>query len=283
MFKQQKSSQILLTLSTCFYVLKSKFPPEKYVKWMSNLLSLVDNFNLVIYTDQRSFDYIKDILDIKHYHVRIVLKSLEDFNLYKYKNEWIRNHCDSNLRLHHHISWELNMLWNEKIFFVRDTINKGYFKTIYYGWCDIGYFRNYPNNIHTELLNNWPNPKKLLNMPFLSNYIHYTRVQKDNDIYINELESVNNHYLNNLPSHPCSDLSKNFFAGGFFILKSGMINIYSKLYEEKLKYYFEKKYIIKDDQTILLDIIATNSQLFYIHENFATNIDEWFMFQLVLS
>jgi len=281
--KIKQTPQILLTLSTCFYVLKSKFSPKKYVKWMSNLLSLANKFNLVIYTDTLSFEYIKSVSGLSNPNVRIVLKPLEEFELYKYKDEWIRNHSNSNLKLHENISWELNMLWNEKVFFVKDTIHKGYFKTIHYGWCDIGYFRNNPNNIPTTLLNNWPSTKKLLSMPFISNYIHYAKVQKNSEIHTNELHHVNNHYLNNLSTHPCSDLHENHFSGGFFILKNQIINSYAKLYEEKLKYYFDNKYIIKDDQTILLDIIATNSQLFYIHENFITGMDEWFIFQLILA
>jgi hypothetical protein len=203
--------------------------------------------------------------------------------LYKYKEYWIKNHTNSKLSLHANIDWKLNMLWNEKIFFVKETVSKGYFNTLYYGWCDIGYFRNNPNNIHTDYLKYWPNYIKLLKSPFVDNFIHYARVQKNNNVYINEIEHVKNHYINNLNTHPCSDLSTNYFAGGFFILRNNIVNFYSKIFEDKLKYYFDNNYTIKDDQTIVLDIISTNKQLFYIHENFNNKLDEWFAFQQILS
>jgi hypothetical protein len=49
---------MLITLSSCFYILKSKFPIKQYIKWMNNFISLVNNFNLVIYTDDYSSQYI---------------------------------------------------------------------------------------------------------------------------------------------------------------------------------------------------------------------------------
>ena len=43
------------------------------------------------------------------------------------------------------------MLWCEKISFVKKTIEKNYFNTDWYGWCDIGYFRE-SNNDLTDLI-----------------------------------------------------------------------------------------------------------------------------------
>jgi hypothetical protein len=53
-------------------------------------------------------------------------------------------------------AWELNMLWSEKIAFVQETIRNHYFDTEYYGWCDIGYFRNRQADTHTSNLMSWP-------------------------------------------------------------------------------------------------------------------------------
>jgi hypothetical protein len=211
-------------------------------------------------------------------------KNLHEFKLYKYKNEWIKNHEQSNLFLHKNIAWELNMLWNEKVFLVEETINNRYFKTLYYGWCDIGYFRNRPQNIHTKYLTQWPNLVKLLKPPFTNNLIHYANVQNDELIYNNELTLtyIQKHYQENLPQHPNSDLNQNFVAGGFFILNKQMINLYTYIYRAKLEYYFSNNYTIKDDQTILTDIIATNRNLFYIHDILETTLDKWFAFQEIL-
>lgn len=42
-----------LTFSSCFYIIKSKFDPRFYIEWMNNLISIVNKFNLVIYTDEK--------------------------------------------------------------------------------------------------------------------------------------------------------------------------------------------------------------------------------------
>lgn len=277
-----KSGPILLTLSTCFYVLKSKFPIQQYVKWINNFLSIVKNINLVIYTEPISYNYISHLINLDNPHIKVIIKLLTEFKLYKYHNQWVNNHKQSGLNLHENVSWELNMLWNEKVFFVEDTIKNEYFKTFYYGWCDIGYFRNNLDNIHTKYLHNWPNMVTLLKQPFTNNVIHYACVQKNNELYKNELLHIKKHYEENQLDQPSSDLLKNYFAGGFFILKHQMIQDYTKIYEEKLEYYFNNSYTIKDDQTILTDIIATNQNLFCIHNIFKSHFNEWFAFQKIL-
>ena len=38
---------MLITFSSCFYIIDSKFEPTKYIEWMRNFISIVNNFNLV--------------------------------------------------------------------------------------------------------------------------------------------------------------------------------------------------------------------------------------------
>lgn len=148
-----------ITLSSCFYVIKSKFEPSKYIEWMNNFISIVNNFNLVIYTDLDSLKYIKTNNNPK---IKIIIKPLGEFYNYKYRDYWIENHR-KNFPLNNKTSWELNMLWSEKISFVKETVERTYFETEFYGWCDIGYFRNrvgeYTDTNISELTN-WPNTNK---------------------------------------------------------------------------------------------------------------------------
>jgi len=149
-----------ITFSSCFYIIKSKFEPSQYVEWMNNFISIVNNFNLVIYTDQNSIKYIKTN---ENPRIKVVIKSIEDFYNYKYKDFWIENH-KKNLLLNDKSCWELNMLWAEKIPFVKQTIQRKYFDTEFYGWCDIGYFRNRIHDYidtNTSQLINWPNKDKI--------------------------------------------------------------------------------------------------------------------------
>ena len=275
-----------ITLVTCWYNIKSKFSSNIYVSWIKNFLSIVNNFNLVIYTDSESYKLISKLAKINNNKIRIVFKSFEKFYTYKYKDYWINNHKKSNMLLHKQTDWKLNMLWNEKVFFVEDAFKNKYFDTPFYAWCDIGYFRNNNDDLNTKYLQLWPNTNKLFSEPFSQNVIHYGCVQNDNIKFVSLATKYNNFYKQNKDNiltkeEPNTDYETVCFAGGFFLLQQNLINYYVKIYSEKLEYYFAKEYFIKDDQTIVSDIIFTNPTLFYIHtENNAFN--NWFMFQRLL-
>ena len=140
------------------------------------------------------------------------------------------------------------------------------------------------NTTNTEklLLGGWPHPKKLLSLMYTSSpLIHYGCVQNDINVF-NELKNtVLDHY-----SNKDTYINKNYltdcFAGGFFILPSVIINQYVEIFDEKLNYYFSNNYFIKDDQTIIMDCIFTNPQLFSIHYESYIYYDNWFMFQRIL-
>jgi hypothetical protein len=241
---------------------------------------MVNNFNLVIYTDKESFDILKQLfinnplmankIGVK---IKIIIKPLEDFVGYKYKDHWSRNHQSSGLDLHEKIDWKLNMLWCEKVHFINETVTNKYFVTPFYGWCDIGYFRNRSNDSNTNILLNWPNPLKLLT---LTKGIHYACVENNQNIY--------GSLLTNIRCGPLSKdkLSQKCFAGGFFIIRPHLIQPYSIIFDTKLRYYFDNNFIVKDDQTILLDCIANNPKLFCLHWEQDLNYDNWFMFQRIL-
>jgi hypothetical protein len=139
--------------------MKSKFDPSIYIEWMSNFISIVNHFNLVIYTDENSRKYIPE-KTLENQRIKIVIKPLDQFYNYKYKDSWIENH-KNNLMLNDKTCWELNMLWSEKIMFVKETSERKYYDTEFYGWCDIGYFRNRDGDIHTTHLKNWCSSDKI--------------------------------------------------------------------------------------------------------------------------
>ena len=281
--EKQNNKNNLITFSSSWYVMKSKFPVEMYLTWIKNLLSIVNNFNLVIYTDTSSFKYIVNLIDKTNKQIKIIIKPIEEFYTYKYNDYWIRNNDISDMELHKNIDWKLNMLWNEKVFFVQETIKHNYFNSLYYGWCDIGYFRNNPNNTHTYFLNNWPNNNILMKPQFNNTLIHYGLVQNDTTIFKNLKEEIKNHYTNELKTPPTNKYNAISFAAGFFVLKKEIINIYAKIYDDKLSYYFSNNYFIKDDQSITMDIIFTNPELFYIHTENNEAYNNWFMFQRILK
>ena len=276
---------ILITFSTCWYIVKSKFPVEQYLEWINNLFSIVNNFNLVIYTDIDGFNSLKTLFQLENYikkkdQIKIIIKPMNEFYGYRYKADWIKNHNSSQLLLHKMVDWQLNMLWCEKIHFVNETICNDYFTTKYYGWCDIGYFRNLSADKLYQL-KSWPSPLTLLfNFP---GKIHYGCVQDDQIKYNGLREDIVKHYVNNNKTIsnfnpiPINKIEETCFAGGFFILTRPLAEIYGKIFDIKLQYYFRNNFIVKDDQQIIMDCIFTNPQLFCVH--FSSN---WFMFQEML-
>ena len=280
-----KGNPILITFSTCWYIVKSKFPIEQYLEWIHNLFSIVNNFNLVIYTDNDGYNSLKSLIQASDFitkrdKIKFIIKPLNEFYGYRYKDAWIKNHDSSELALHKKVDWQLNMLWCEKIHFVNETIRNKYFATPFYGWCDIGYFRNLGLNKFSRLTN-WPTSLSLIfNFP---NKIHYGCVQTDAEKYNGLRSDINKHYNNNNTNNNCrppipkNKIEELCFAGGFFILTKPLAEIYGRTFDIKLQYYFKNGFTVKDDQQIIMDCIFTNPQLFQIHYS-----SDWFMFQELL-
>ncbi len=265
-----------ITFSSCFYVLKSKFEPDIYIDWMNNFISIVKNFNLVIYTDQNSVKYINTR---ENPRIKVIFKPIEHFYNYKYHDKWIENHNKNHL-LNNLVDWKVNMLWSEKLWFVNETIKNKYFETELYGWCDIGYFRNRDNDMNTQDLNNWANADVLKNID--QSKIHYGCVRNDIEIknYLNSI--VNNKNDVGLPKLEIP-AQINCIAGGFFIIHKDKIGWWTSTYDRKLDLYFKNGYLVKDDQIILLDCIFSNIDKFAIHTENNNLYDNWFMFQRILA
>ena len=285
--KTTKDVPILITFSTCWYIVKSKFPISTYLEWIKNLFSIVNNFNLVIYTDTDGYNLLKQLILTDNFlkkkdKVKFIIKPMNKFYGYRYKDEWIKNHNNSQLSLHKKVDWQLNMLWCEKIHFVNETIGNKYFDTMYHGWCDIGYFRELSYK-KMKMLIGWPSALTLLTK--FSNKIHYGCVQTDaikykmlqNDV-ITHYSSKNNTLIRkSSPPISYEKIEEICFSGGFFILTQPLAEIYKRIFDIKLQYYFKNGFTVKDDQQIIMDCIFTNPQLFQIH--FSEN---WFMFQELL-
>jgi len=266
-----------ITFSSCFYIIKSKFDATTYIEWMNNFISIVNNFKLVIYTDESSSHYIPKATLVNS-NIKIVLKPLEQFYNYKYKPFWIKNH-DKNILLNDKSCWELNMLWSEKIWFVKETIERKYFETNWYGWCDIGYFRNRLKDLHTSFLSTWPSKHKL--MLLNREKIVYACINNNNE-YMKYLHKIiNTKNSNGLPIKPIPPYY-NSVAGGFFILYKDKISWWAKTYGAKLELYFKNNNLVKDDQIILIDCIMTSQEHFKLFRENDPRFDNWFMFQRIL-
>lgn len=265
-----------ITFSTCFYNFKSKFDESVYTGWMNNMLSLVNNYYLVVYTDENSVHLFEKCKSNEK--IKIVVKPFDKFYFYKYENLWIENH-EKNHLLNKEVDWKVLMLWCEKIAFVKETIHEKYFETEMYGWCDIGYFRNRCKDTKIHELVNWSNKEKINSLNI--DKIHYARVNN----FDHEFEHLKNIILDQneygLPnsSIPADQVS---IAGGFFICHYSKLDWWLDTFESKLVTYFNNNYVVKDDQIIIINCYFLNEEHFELHRENDCNFDNWFMFQRIL-
>ena len=278
------NKSINITFSTCFYLLKSKFDKNIYLEWMKNLLENVYNFYLIIYTNNESkyiFNKYKDNKNIK-----IVILEFNNFLNYKYKENWINNNklnCNKIwFKDIYNSDWKLQLLWSEKINLVNKTITNKYFNTEFYGWCDIGYFRNEKKNLNYEYIKYWPDNDKINKFDKTKIYYNYIGSKHDgNKICLNDcINYFKKRNKNNFTENEIYNY--NILSGGFFILHKDNINWWYDTFYEKLEYYFKNKKFIKDDQVIVNDCFFENTNKFEIISSNNEYIDPWFYFSYYL-
>lgn len=268
----------MITLSSCFYIMKSKFDPNIYISWMQNFMFIVNEFNLVIYTDKNSFPYIPRNY-VNNPKIKIIIKEFTEFHNYQYKENWIANH-EKNYMLKDRSCWELNMLWSEKVWFVYETYIHKYFDTEFYGWCDIGYFRNRVNDTPISLLSNWGKMTPSLEKCCRDKIIYGCINNHSGEIkYLMKL--INQKNPSGLPAKEIPP-TQNTISGGFFLISKEKIEWWASTYDKKLKLYFKHNYLIKDDQIILVDCIFSSLDKFHLFCEQNPQTDNWFMFQRIL-
>ena len=213
----------------------------------------------------------------KNPNIKIIFVEFEEFYNYKYKDQFIKNH--NNTVLKNMIDWKLNMLWSEKISFVKKTIDNKYFDTEYYGWCDIGYFRGRPNDISVDLIKTWPNSQKISELN--KDKVHYAIINNNQEYMNFIIMMLRNRLGNGLPIQqlPQNQLS---VAGGFFILTPNKIDWWFKEYDKTLSLYLTNNYVVKDDQMLIIDCISQNINDFELYTEEDEKYDNWFMFQRIL-
>lgn len=282
MNNNKESNENIITFSSCFYIIKSKFDPSMYITWMNHFLSIVCHFNLVIYCDEVSCRYI----NIRNNpHIKLVIKPLDQFYMYRYKDQWIENHAKNTL-LRDKSCWELNMLWSEKIFFVKETQERAYFDTEFYGWCDIGYFRNRREDTPIQDLTHWCGNAETIRY-MATDKICYACITTNSVMnYLHSLVSNVNQV--GLPSTPIPP-DQTSIAGGFFLTHKKHLSWWADTYDATLRLYFSNHYLVKDDQMILVNCILANLPQFMIVREHAKNAntcehkDPWFLFQRILN
>lgn len=268
------------TFSTCWYNFKSKFPSDIYLKWADNILSNVNMYNLVIYSDEESCQYLKRYL--VNPRIKIVIKPHTEFYNYKYRSDWEKNHENNHLlngTINWKVDWKVNMLWCEKVHFVAETAREKYFDTEFYGWCDIGYFREGPRDLSRSALSKWCAPEKINTL--MRDKIYYALINNDTEYMSKEYYRIMDKTEFGLPKVPTS-ASQVSIGGGFFITYKDNVEWWANKFDETLQLYFKYSYLVKDDQIIILDCVLSNNHRFCLCKENNVMYDNWFLFQRFL-
>lgn len=275
----------MLTLVSAWYIFKSKFNVKIYQQWMSHLLLNVKEFKLVIFTNEESRWMIEPFLQ-NNPNIKMIILEIEEFYGYKFKEQWIKNHTQ-NHTLNTQVDWRVNLLWCEKIAFVKSAIEHNYFdiqcdcEKEWFGWCDIGYFRGKYGldsnfiNMDVNKIKEWPNKQKIESLE--RNKIYYTQVC--DNIQLNQLARIvlDKNSIHGLPKNPIP-AGQSSIAGGFFLITPEKIIWWNEVYYQRLNAYFENNYLVKDDQMIILDCLINHLSNFKLIKEIVPNMDKWFAF-----
>lgn len=264
---------INITFSTCLYNLKNRHGADKHLEWMRGFIRIVNRFYLVIYTDKETYDLI--VTEVRKLdaesgsRIKVVIKPYTDFYNFKYAEYWKSNNNNPECKLYGIADWRLNMLWCEKVHFVNETIERRYFDTDteYYGWCDIGYFRdtltksvsmfgtgrNTPSAYSKMIRERWPDPAKINALD--KNRVYYGCNVRPNNMSV-ALKYYSEH-INTESELPRTiyDKRAHFISGGFFITGREKMKWWANTFQTTLEKYIAHNVVIQDDQQLISDCI----------------------------
>ena len=269
-----------VTIVTAWYRLKNKTNSyEPYQKWMSYFFK-IKKCPIVVFTNQES------LTDVQMYaespNVTIVMKEMNQFSTWNSLALWERNAVQSQQQ-HPYISLELNLIWNEKVNFLLFASQSNLVNTPWVMWLDIGYFRcNEKKHMSADDVAAFPNEHVISQCNPKKIYIGCVAREK-------ERQRIKALVLqrNNLGKEDASELiNANMVAAGAFLLCTPNIPILHPLHNSTVDQFFKSNMYIKDDQTILTDVVVRQPHLFalvQVSNQLRRKRDAWMSFQLFLG
>jgi hypothetical protein len=253
------------TLVTAYYDIKSKFPKDHYVSWMTTFLKI--KAPIVLFTEEHMVSTIQALREDRPIH--IIVMPFEELDAWKlYKDKWIaQSDMDPESSVH---SPELYAVWAQKAFFVERAINHNPYHTDYFFWCDIGAFRK--KSIHPIILNSFPSITYLdsdrIILSSVENMTQSEFIQKKDGICGEKITSRWN---------KCRIVG-GLWGGGI----KGCITWRSH-YQRMLEYYFNVNRFAGKDQQVMLSAYLADPSIAKIVKVTKCNINPWFFLQQLLS
>jgi hypothetical protein len=213
---------------SCFYQIKNKHA-NKYAEWFKNTLSF--QIPYVMFGTKESIQFIQSYRN----DITSIECNIDEFETYKYKNNIKTDsfHCPS---------IELNLVWNEKLFFLEKAKiwnEKNGMNYDFYMWIDAG-ICNYRNH-KPKIMNLY---KNLENLP--QNKIIVST--SDSPIFYKK-QALHDSY--------------HYIAGTCYVVHKNFIPIFLEKWRKYTDMFLSKKGIYTD-QIILTKMYLYEPQLFHI-------------------
>lgn len=240
------------TIVTAFYKIPSKASFEKYLPWIRNFLIFIES-PIVFFTTEDLVDIFKSIRNENIIYEILPFEELVAIKQYG-KDFWERQKERDPEKYH---TPELGMIWYEKKEFVLKAIEKNYYNTEYFIWCDAGCVRSdlYKNNIKN---------------------------------FGQNLTQINENKLNIQQIKPF--LTKEFYsfpdiciAGAIMIGNKEKWNMFKKYYDIILEKYDKNKTPTIMDQYIMAGVYQNFKEDINPIYKIEKCVDEWFFFLEMLS
>jgi len=229
-----------VTVVTCYYKIKSKHSHDDYDRWITNFLSNI-SCNLVIFTSRDLIEYIKEkrlrFLD----KTVIIPIEYEELPVYKlYKDLWeVQYKMDKQQDTGR--TKECYVLWNSKIYFLRQAIEINPFSSDKFIWSDIGCLRmqGYDSSLINQIIDNYPLYEKIS--------------KKQIDIVL--LEPIEN-------TEQKVFIDEIHFSGAMFGVHKDVIMVLYELFYKRLYEHIQQGIFIGCDQQTISSIYNENRELF---------------------
>jgi hypothetical protein len=158
-FQLVKQDELIIshsTVVTAYFTVKSKHATEKYLNWMSNMLSLQDA--MIIFSSPEMVETMQLLRRHAANRTVIIPFDLNQVELVQtYDNKFWQEQLNKDREKHAHQSYELFWIWLSKSFFVKTAIELNVFQSDIFMWSDVGcfrssYYRDRELVLHTTLI-----------------------------------------------------------------------------------------------------------------------------------
>lgn len=255
------------TIVSCFYLIKSKFPPNKYLEWIQNFFYV--DFHCVIFCDNESKNFITESIPETKNSTNIIFKilNISDFEISRY--DWENDlKIDPEIKKGVNHSIELYKIWGEKIFFLEKAILSNEFNSSYFLWIDIGSFRCDKLILNEIKANKFPQS-------------HNFRDGKMSMFKISNFKESEQQNVNIIDKR---FIKRNVY-GGLFGGDKTAIQLFKKKYTQLLEEFKTKKIFAGKDQSVYNFLVLQNPELIHTIDAHKVNkkYDPWFCFHYYFS